>query len=98
MRYLTKSTSTKAGLVSLCLLVLAACSNNVPASKPIKPPTLQCPQSQQCRLPSLRLQNNGDLAKALDQTLTTIELCQIELQAYEQCVEQYNQTNQQAGH
>lgn len=98
MRYLTKSTNTKAGLISLCLTALVGCSTNAPASKIIKPPVLQCPHSQQCRLPSLRIQNNGDLAKALDQTMTTIELCQIELQAYEQCVEQYNQTNQQAGH
>lgn len=91
MRYLTKSTSTKIGLISLCLTLLVACSINAPASKRIQPPTLQCPQSQLCRMPSLRLKNNGDLAKALDQTLTTIELCQVELQAYEQCVEQYNQ-------
>ncbi|MGX2968001.1 Rz1-like lysis system protein LysC [Ursidibacter sp. B-7004-1] len=56
----------------------------------IKPLPLACPPSQQCQMPKFQLKNNGDLVTTLDKALTTIELCQVELIALEECVESYN--------
>ncbi|WP_369074427.1 Rz1-like lysis system protein LysC [Muribacter muris] len=84
--------NSKIGLSSLCLIALAACSNRGQVNIS-KPNPLICPSENHCRQPNLHhLNTNGDLIKALDQSLTTIELCQIQLQAYQQCIEIYNTT------
>lgn len=85
---------TKTGVISLCLLALVGCSTTENVRyQPIKPPPLICPKSHQCQIPPFHIQNNGDLAKTLDHTLTVIELCEIELQAWEKCVDEFNQRN-----
>ncbi|WP_423972358.1 hypothetical protein, partial [Glaesserella parasuis] len=52
----------------------------------MKPIPLLCPQIKQCHSLRFEIKTNADLAKSLDQSLTTIELCQVEIQGWEACV------------
>ncbi|MCT8534356.1 Rz1-like lysis system protein LysC [Glaesserella parasuis] len=79
------------GAISLCLLALVGCSTKEAVQyRTVKPIPLLCPQIKQCHSPKFEIKTNADLAKSLDQSLTTIELCQVEIQGWEACVEGYN--------
>ena len=79
------------GAINLCLLALAGCSTNEAVQyQSVKQIPLLCPQIKQCHSPRFEIKTNANLAKALDQSLTTIELCQVEIQGWEACVESYN--------
>lgn len=94
MNLLKHWTNIKRGVLSLSLLGLAGCSTQeVVKYQQVKPNLLICPQTSQCQIPPFQLNNNGDLVLALDRSLTVIELCQIEIQAWEDCVENYNKLN-----
>ncbi|WP_413789431.1 Rz1-like lysis system protein LysC [Gallibacterium faecale] len=74
----------KTGVISLCLMTLAACST------PKKPTTnhLICPQSNQCQTPNVQIKTNGDLVTTLADALNTIEICKIEKQSLINCLNQ----------
>ncbi|WIM85052.1 Rz1-like lysis system protein LysC [Gallibacterium anatis] len=72
----------KAGVISLCLATLAACSTPPKATTE----RLICPQSHQCRTPLVDIKTNGDLVATLAEALNTIELCKIENRILKDCI------------
>lgn len=53
-----------------------------------------CPKRLECQTPATEINTNGDLVKALDKRLNTIEVCQVIIESFEHCIEQYNKINQ----
>ncbi|WP_424320192.1 Rz1-like lysis system protein LysC [Haemophilus sputorum] len=76
--------------------MLVACSTNAPQTqfKVVKPNLLLCPQIAVCQIPNVEIKTNADLARSLDQALTQIELCQLQITAFTDCVKQYNEQYQ----
>ncbi|MEG9499910.1 Rz1-like lysis system protein LysC [Mannheimia indoligenes] len=72
---------------------MAGCSTEKVRHQTIKPNPIICPKKVECRLPEANIKTNGDLAKMLDKSLNTIEVCQIMIESLENCIEQYNQIN-----
>ncbi|WP_371739895.1 Rz1-like lysis system protein LysC [Mannheimia sp. ZY171111] len=60
----------------------------------IKPNPIICPKRLECQTLATEINTNGDLVKALDKSLNTIEVCQVIIESFEHCIEQYNKINQ----
>ncbi|WP_225981340.1 Rz1-like lysis system protein LysC [Mannheimia pernigra] len=71
---------------------MASCSTNEGVRYHIlKPNPIICPKKSDCQTPTINIKTNGDLVKALDKSLNTIEVCQIMIESLEHCIEQYNE-------
>ncbi|MFS7555041.1 Rz1-like lysis system protein LysC [Pasteurella multocida] len=74
----------KIGAISLCLMILNACS-----TKQIKTPIL-CPQTATCGNVNLYIHTNKDLAQALLKTHNMLQFCLLENNALKQCIDDFN--------
>lgn len=86
------------GAGSLCLLALFACSTNETKYDYSNRLPYSAQPDQLCRIPKIKLKNNGDLVLALDKTLNALEQCRLKEQALTQCIENYNRTLQEKKH
>ncbi|WP_143933404.1 Rz1-like lysis system protein LysC [Pasteurella testudinis] len=80
----------KIGAISLCLTILSGCSTTV--YKQLPPEPLLCPETALCTdKVRLAINNNGDLAHALDRTLGQLEVCALAHAALQSCINQHNE-------
>ena len=84
MRYKT----IKTGAISLCLMILNACS----APPTIVKQPILCPQVSDCGDVHFNIQTNRDLALALNHSINMLRLCVFENYKLKQCIHDYNQT------
>lgn len=56
-----------------------------------------CPTQVMCQAPKVAINTNADLVTTLEKSLNTIELCQLQIDALQDCITDYNNTNQQTG-
>lgn len=82
----------KLGAISLCLMILNACSTQtVYRTAPTAP--ILCPTTALCTAQvRFKLNTNGDFATALDRTLGQLEICAIGHHALQSCINQHNET------
>lgn len=81
--------------MSLCLMMLFACSNS--AQKPVKV-SLICPQTVDCQsVENIQIKTNGDLINAFDNALTRLDKCTVAYQVMVDCVNDFNHDNVKQG-
>ncbi|WP_419672900.1 Rz1-like lysis system protein LysC [Mannheimia haemolytica] len=74
---------------------MASCSTNESVRyHTLKSNPIICPKRLECQTPATEINTNGDLVKAIDKSLNTIEVCQVIIESFEHCIEQYNKINQ----
>ncbi|WP_420800975.1 Rz1-like lysis system protein LysC [Phocoenobacter skyensis] len=83
----------KIGAIALSLATLVACSTQKTAitevSK-VKQIPIICPQTPICRMPLLNFKTNKNLVMGVERLMNTISLCEIRLNAINQCIANYN--------
>lgn len=75
-----KTRSTRAGLISLCLLLLAGCTNAPPSSEPTVTVS-GCPIVTRCSLEPAAPTNNGELSDDSDYLLGAWAECAAKVDA-----------------
>lgn len=76
----------KIGVISLCLMMSAACSTKV---TPVKSKLL-CPTENRCNQINVSVKTNRDLVIMLNQSLHQTDLCKIENDALKRCIADFN--------
>ncbi|MCT8830277.1 Rz1-like lysis system protein LysC [Glaesserella parasuis] len=87
MRSIRLYQRTKIGLISLYLTALVGCTKPTVINKP---QPLLCPMVQVCQKPPVNVKTNGDLVQALDEALSEITLCQVQIDSLEKCIDGHN--------